>query len=145
MNPIPAAAALALAFIPQVGGSQSSGPAADTEIIATGHDFADRLTVQVRLGDHGPFPFMIDTGSQNTVISSSLTSRLALPTSSRSKVVGVAGSMSVDTVEIEEINLGKRSYYGLTAPVLERGNIGAEGILGLDSLQDQRLKELVCR
>ncbi len=139
MNPIPAAAALALAFIPQVGGSQSSGPAADTEIIATGHDFADRLTVQVRLGDHGPFPFMIDTGSQNTVISSSLTSRLALPTSSRSKVVGVAGSMSVDTVEIEEINLGKRSYYGLTAPVLERGNIGAEGILGLDSLQDQRV------
>lgn len=139
MNPIPAAAALALAIVPQFNGTQSSGTAADTEIIATARDSADRLTVQVRLGEHGPFPFMIDTGSQNTVISSSLTSRLSLPTTSRSKVVGVAGAVSVDMVEIEEINLGKRSYYGITAPVLERRNMGAEGILGLDSLQDQRV------
>jgi predicted aspartyl protease len=139
MHAIPALAALALAFIPQVGGSQSSGPAADTEIIATGHDYADRLTVQVKLGEHGPFPFMIDTGSQNTVVSRTLTSKLALVPSSTSKVVGVAGSMSVDTVEIDEINLGRRSYYGITAPVLERVNIGAEGILGLDSLQNQRV------
>lgn len=138
MHPIAAATALAIA-LPQMHAQQSAGPAGDTEIIATGNDQSDRLTVPVRLGDKGPYRFMIDTGSQNTVVSNSLANRLSLPVGKDAKVIGVAGMVSVGTVEIEEIALGRRSYYGLTAPVLDRGNIGAEGILGLDSLQEQRV------
>lgn len=138
MHPIAAASALAIA-LPQLHADQSAGQAGATEIIATATDQTDRLTVPVRVGDRGPYRFMIDTGSQNTVVSSALASRLSLPPGKEAKVIGVAGMVSVGTVEIEEIALGKRSYYGLLAPVLERANIGAEGILGLDGLQDQRV------
>lgn len=137
MNPL--AIGLALAIInPQAFalGAEDTGA---TESVGTKDDVTGRLTVPVRLGDQGPFRFLIDTGAQNTVVSSSLSDRLALPAGSPSTVIGVAGSLPVRTVEIDEISLGKRSYYGLLAPVLERSDIGAEGILGLDSLQDQRV------
>ena len=45
----------------------------------------------------------------------------------------------VDTVELDQIDLGRRSFYGVLAPLLEAGNIGADGIIGLDSLQGQRV------
>lgn len=138
MNPITIAAALALA-IPQVGSMQSGGDATDTDVLSTATDSSSRLTVPVNLGEHGPFRFMIDTGSQNTVVADSLVSRLALVPNARATLIGVAGKRSVETVQIEEIVLGRRSFYGLTAPILGRGDLGAEGILGLDSLQGQRI------
>ena len=138
MHPIALGAALALA-IPQAGSMQSGSDASSTDVLRTTTDSASRLTVPVNLGEHGPFRFMIDTGSQNTVIADSLVSRLALIPNARATLVGVAGRRTVDTVQIEEIVLGRRSFYGLIAPILNRADLGAEGILGLDSLQGQRI------
>ena len=138
MNPIAIAAALALA-IPQAGSMQSGGDASATDVLSTSTDSSSRLTVPVNLGEHGPFRFLIDTGSQNTVIADTLVSRLALIPNARATLIGVAGKLSVDTVQIEEIVLGRRSFYGLIAPILDRNDLGAEGILGLDSLQGQRI------
>jgi hypothetical protein len=46
----------------------------------------------------------------------------------------------VETASIEDVGLGSRSFYIRNAPVVEGVNIGgADGILGLDSLQDQRV------
>ena len=119
----------------QEGLPQSSA----VEVVAAKADRHDRLTVPVRIGAHGPFDFLIDTGSQNTVLSSALASKLALVPTARARLVGVAGSEMVDTVEIDQIDLGRRSYYGLLAPILQSEHIGADGILGIDSLQDQRV------
>jgi predicted aspartyl protease len=94
----------------------------------------------VRIGTHGPFDFMIDTGSQNTVVSAGLAGILGIPLGKPAKLTGVAGSEMVDTVEIDEIGLGKRSYYGVLAPLLDRADMGADGIIGLDSLQGQRVQ-----
>jgi len=138
MNPISAAIALSLA-IPNIQNAQGASDSANTDVVTTSRDEADRLTVPVRLGTAGPFRFLIDTGSQNTAISNTLASRLALVPNAKATLIGVAGRQQVETVEIEEVALGRRSYYGLVAPVLERANLGAEGILGLDSLQDQRI------
>lgn len=135
-----AAFALILAAaLPQFGASQGTAPASETEVLAVRDDSTDRLTVPVKLSGKGPFHFLIDTGAQNTVIARSLASRLALVSGSSATLVGVAGQQVVPTVEIEEIALGRRTYYGVTAPVLERANLGADGILGLDSLQEQRI------
>ncbi|MFC3592514.1 aspartyl protease family protein [Novosphingobium piscinae] len=112
---------------------------ADTEVIAVTRDSHARMTVPVRIGTAGPFRFLLDTGSQNTVVSSDLATRLALPAERRARLVGVAGTRDVQTVLLDEVALGRRSYYGLTAPVLEQRHIGADGIVGLDSLQDQRV------
>lgn len=140
--PMPAAIAPLLPLIaafPVLTGQEAGPVATQTDIVAAKLDRWDRMTVPVRLGEHGPFDFLIDTGAQNTVLSKGLATRLALPLGKRAKLIGVAGTEVVDTVEIDQIDLGRRSYYGLLAPLLEAGNMGADGILGLDSLQDQRL------
>jgi len=139
MSIVPAALLLLSAGFPQAGMASSAQDASDTDVLVTANDAANRLTVGVKLGEHGPFPFMIDTGAQNTVIANTLVSRLALISKARAKLISVAGFTTVDTVELDEVVLGRRSFYGLIAPVLLRSDIGADGILGLDSLQDQRV------
>ena len=119
----------------QDGGQQTQ----QTDVVALRKDDHDRMTVPVRVLDQGPFQFLIDTGAQNTVISTALAGKLALVPNRRAKLVGVAGSEMVDTVEIDQLDLGRRSYYSLTAPLLQGEHIGADGIIGLDSLQDQRV------
>jgi predicted aspartyl protease len=96
------------------------------------------MTVPVRIANQ-PFRFLIDTGAQNTVLSIATAAQLSLVPDGRAKLIGVAGSQMVDTVEVEQIDLGRRSYFGIVAPLLEGGDIGADGIVGLDSLQDQRV------
>lgn len=139
INPLAPALLPLLAVLPLNLGQDASQRASDVEVVAIRTDDNDRMTVPVRIGDNGPFRFLIDTGAQNTVLSSALAQRLSLTPSARAKLIGVAGSRMVDTVEIDELGLGKRSYYGLLAPLLDANNIGADGILGLDSLQGQRV------
>jgi predicted aspartyl protease len=131
-----ALAALALHLPIGQASVQNTG---NTDVVQARVDASARMTVPVQLGEHGTFRFLLDTGSQNTVIASSLARRLDLAPSGRARVVGVAGEQMVDTVEIDEVLLGRRSFYGLLAPLLEREHIGADGILGIDSLQDQRV------
>ncbi|WP_421854280.1 aspartyl protease family protein [Novosphingobium sp.] len=136
-----ATSALALATpapLPPVEG----GPGA-IDIVKTDIDRHDRMTVPVRIGHNGgqagPFDFLVDTGAERTVLARDIAQRLRLPTTGQGLLIGIAGTQNVDLVEIDEINLGRRSFYGLTAPLLDGYNIGADGIIGLDSLQDQRV------
>ena len=119
-------------------GIAASGIAAP-DIVATGVDRHDRMTVPVQINGKGPFDFLVDTGARNTVVSHTLAGRLALTSRRRAMLVGMSGSRMVDTVDLEQVDLGPRSYYGLIAPLLDAGDIGAEGILGTDSLQGQRV------
>ncbi len=118
-------------------------PAAPVDIVRTTTDMFDRMTVPVRIGHKGgtagPFNFLVDTGSERTVLARDVAQKLQLPTSGQGMLIGIAGTQAVDLVEVDEINLGRRSFYGLTAPLLEGPNIGADGIIGLDSLQEQRV------
>lgn len=109
------------------------------ELVQLQRDRHDRMTVPVLIGTKGPYEFLIDTGSERTVLSRQLAQGIGLAVSGNGVVVGVAGSHPVDLVEVDEISLGKRTYYTLTAPLLEADHIGADGIVGLDSLQDQRV------
>lgn len=140
-HPLIAAAALfpLLAAFP-VSVAQTSGQtAASPEVILGARDRYDRLTVPVRIGSHGPYRFIIDTGAERTILARKVVEQMGLTTSSTGLLIGVAGSQQVDLVEVEEISLGRRTFYTLTAPVLDGVNIGADGIVGLDSLQNQRV------
>ena len=130
---------LTAALFPQAHGSLGAQDAGSVEIIVAERDADARMTVPVRIGANGPFSFLIDTGSQNTVVAISLAQRLALKPDSRAMIISVSGSAMADTVVLDEIGLGRRSYYGLVAPLLDRGDIGADGIIGLDGLQGQRV------
>jgi len=99
----------------------------------------NRMAIDVRIGEHGPYRFLVDTGAQNTIVGSALAARLALPPGRAARVIGVAGMLAVPTVTIDEFALGRRSVYNLLAPLLDERDIGADGIVGIDSLQEQRV------
>lgn len=128
-----------LAALPVFAGQDGQQQAAETDVLTIRKDQWDRMTVPVRISEQGPFRFLIDTGSQNTVLSRDLATRLSLVSTRKAKLISVAGTQIVDTVEIDQIDLGRRSFYSLLAPLLESEHMGADGILGLDSLQDQRV------
>ena len=144
-----AAGALLPALSPSANAADGSAPPADmagmadqagpVDVVSASKDLHDRMTVPVRIGQAGPFDFLVDTGSERTVLAQGIAMRLKLPTTGQGLLIGVAGTQLVDLVEVREINLGRRSFYDLTAPLLEEHNIGADGIIGLDSLQDQRV------
>ena len=140
INPIgPAVALLLSAAVPPSHGASGAQEAAETEIIEVATDRTERMTVPVLIGAAGPFRFLIDTGSESTVLSTAVARQLSLAPSGRARIVSLAGIKTVDTVEIAAFSLGRTSRYGLTAPLLERANIGADGIVGIDGLQDQRV------
>ncbi|MCB2066514.1 MAG: retroviral-like aspartic protease family protein [Erythrobacter sp.] len=99
-----------------------------------------RMTVPVTIMGEGPFAFMVDTGAQATVLSRDLADRLALNDREQATLVAMASTRQVETTMIPEFVLGDRSVTIRTAPLVEGANIGgADGILGLDALQDQRV------
>jgi predicted aspartyl protease len=118
------------------GGAQE---ASDVEVVTGRADAADRMTVPVRIGASGPYRFLIDTGSQKTALSTDLATRLALAPLAKKRIVGMAGIDTADTAVLDELGLGRRSFYGLTVLLLERRDMGADGIVGVDSLQRQRV------
>jgi predicted aspartyl protease len=124
---------------PATHGASGAQEASEIDIVATRDDRHERLTVPVRIGGQGTFRFLIDTGAQNTVVSHDLADRLALTRGEPARVVGVIGEERAQTVVLDEIGLGRRTYQSMLAPLLDARDIGADGILGIDSLQDQRV------
>jgi predicted aspartyl protease len=127
------------AAIPVITGQTGTQKTSDVDIVGLQKDIDGRMTVPVRVHEKGPFRFLIDTGSQNTVLSHDLAARLGIELKRRATLVGIAGREEVDAVSVDQIDIGRRSYYGLFAPLLADDHIGADGILGVDSLQGQRV------
>ena len=98
-----------------------------------------RMTVPVTIAGEGPYRFLIDTGAQATVVTHQLVEDLALRRSGTATLVAMGSSRQVQTVELDDLEFANRSVSGLISPLLHTSNIGADGILGLDSLQDTRV------
>lgn len=97
------------------------------------------MTVPVTIAGRGPYHFMIDTGAEATVVTHGIEAELRLPSAGRALLVAAASQQMVDLVALDGLELGSRTIDNIAAPVLERQNIGADGILGLDSLQGLRV------
>lgn len=111
-----------------------------TDIIALQAERYRRLTVPVTIMGQGPYRFMIDTGAQATVLSRDLANSLELFDRQTATLIAMASTREVETTRVSDVMLGSRQFSIETAPVLETANIGgADGILGLDSLQHQRV------
>ena len=113
--------------------------AAGGETIESRTDYYQRMTVPVTIEGQGPFRFMIDTGAQATVVTHGLKTRLGLPSLGSATVVGMASAREVELVELNGLEFAARTFDDIHAPLLEARRVGADGILGLDSLQDLRV------
>ncbi|WP_225425456.1 aspartyl protease family protein [Pelagerythrobacter rhizovicinus] len=109
------------------------------ETIESMTDYYERMTVPVTIGGEGPFRFMIDTGAQATVVTRGLSERLGLKPLGNATVIGMASSRQVQLVELNGLEFAARTFDDLHVPLLEAQHVGADGILGLDSLQDLRV------
>ena len=101
-------------------------------------DAAARMTIPVMVDGQGPFAFVVDTGADRTVVSRALAERLHLPAGRRVRLHDTAGAAEVPTV-VMDLAFGGRDVRGVQAPLLESRNLGAAGMLGIDSLHDQRV------
>lgn len=102
-------------------------------------DAYDRMTVAVQIGGTGPYRFLVDTGADRSAISGRLADSLNLKPASEAILHSAAGVSTVSVVRVPRIELATRAIDGLHAPVLKEGNMGADGILGIDTLQSQRI------
>lgn len=128
---------------PVTGTESASAPhgtiSAPIEKLALSTDQAMRMTVMVNVAGQGPYSFLVDTGSERTAISRQLATQLKLASGVPARVHSVLGSETVATVNIPKLGVGSRMLSVTDAPTFEAQHIGAEGILGIDSLRAQRI------
>jgi len=107
-------------------------------------DFADddtRMTVPVTIGATGPYRFIVDTGSERTVIARELAEKLGLAPGRTVRITAMAGSASVGTFLIPDIGVGtagrgaRIKVARIEAPGLVQRHLGAQGLVGIDTLQ----------
>jgi predicted aspartyl protease len=120
-------------------GADSIDKSTQTEDVRFKNETNDRMTVPVTLGGRGPYRFLVDTGANRTAISRELASRLQLVAGADVNLHSVVGVSDVATAKIPELQLTRRSMNIADAPLLDSVNMGADGILGTDSLAAQRV------
>jgi len=98
-----------------------------------------RMTVPVSIAGRGPFNFVVDTGSERTVVSRELASDLALGPGEVATVHSMTEVSQIPTVVVQGLRVGQRTMEDIQAPALSRYNLGAAGMLGVDTLQTQRV------
>ena len=94
-----------------------------------------RMTVPVSIAGTDPQKFVVDTGAQRTVISRELAAVLRLAPGRIVRVTGMTGSDSVATVIIPALRVGTIDSPAIEAPAIAAQNLGALGLLGIDTLQ----------
>jgi predicted aspartyl protease len=103
------------------------------------NDAHDRMTVPVRVGGYGPYRFLIDTGADRTAISSTLARQLRLDGRKDVKLHSVTGVSDIETAKVPMLDITAKKVRNIDAALLESEHMGADGILGLDSLRSQRI------
>jgi predicted aspartyl protease len=106
-------------------------------------DRAGRIVVPVKVNGEGPFRFLLDTGANRSVVAPHMVGRLNLRQQSGEAQVllsGVTGQSTVDTVSIKSIQAGEFKLQDLDVPVVGATMQGLDGVLGVDGLEDKRLR-----
>jgi len=134
-----AAAEVPVTHLDSVSGIPQVDRTTQTEDIRFRNELYDRMTVPVTVQGTGPYRFMVDTGADRTAISRDIANRLKLAAGASASLHSVAGVSTVSTATVSDLQLTRKPVKVFDAPVLESRNMGADGILGVDSLRSQRI------
>jgi predicted aspartyl protease len=110
-----------------------------TDTVGFTRDKYRRMTLPVTLDGKGPFRFLVDTGSDRSVISRELAATLLLRSGPRARLLSVTGESVVGLAVISNLQLSRKAIDRIDAPLLNAADIGADGILGIDALRAERL------
>lgn len=126
-----------LALIGAAEPAPEAVPAAET--LGLAEMATQRMTVPISIGGQGPFRFIVDTGSERTVVSRELAARLGLSPGAPVIVHSMTEVSRVETAVLPAMQIGRRRVLGIQAPTLGERALGADGLLGVDSLASQRV------
>ena len=104
-----------------------------------GRELSTRMTVAIRVNAQGPYRFVVDSGADTSVIGQRRARALALPAGTPVTLHGTTSSGLVERVRVDTLDLGPSTVHDLELPVLLERNIGADGLIGIDALVEQRL------
>ncbi|MEO6581917.1 MAG: retroviral-like aspartic protease family protein [Sphingomicrobium sp.] len=135
----PAAAEPAITVVDAVQAPVDVDRTTTTQDIAFKLDRSDRMTVPVRLGGKGPYRFLVDTGADRTAVSTAIAAQLGLVDGPIATLHSITGTSPVRTANIPSLEISPTRTRSVEAPLLEAAYMGADGILGVDSLRSQRV------
>jgi predicted aspartyl protease len=99
-----------------------------------------RLTVPVAVNAKGPYNFIIDTGAERTVVSRELANTLKLIAGNPVTLLSMTGRSQVDTVLVPDLMIKSIGVqHSVVAPKLRASDLGAIGLLGIDTLRDHQV------
>jgi predicted aspartyl protease len=116
----------------------------DNDLSIGGADIAarkleSRMTVAVEIEGRGPFRFVVDSGADTSALGTSIQRLLGLPPTNQAMLHGMTASALVNRVFVSELKVGQSRISNLPMPVLSDQYLGAQGLLGIDALVEQRL------
>jgi predicted aspartyl protease len=98
-----------------------------------------RMTVAVKINDAGPYRFVVDSGADTSVVGTRIARNLALPPGRPVILNGMTATSRVERVLVDTLTIGDTRVPDLELPVLVEGDLGGDGMVGIDALVGQRL------
>jgi hypothetical protein len=140
-----------LSLLPQRSAAQNMMAQAADTVTVTGQtpivtlqtwvDLYGRPTADVMLNGRGPFKFVVDTGSNTSVLSTRVARALDLPTLPDKVVHGVTGTMVANFARLARIETGRSISLNLAVAILDAPVFESlDGILGMDMFKDRRIR-----
>ncbi len=134
-----ALAVIALVLAPAATAETVANPSDLVATVGTRSDLAMRMTVPVTIEGRGPFQFVVDTGSDRTVVSQELASLLKLVAGKTVTMHSMTGVSPATTVTVPSLTLAGQTTYAINAPALMEAYLGGHGLLGIDTLKGRRV------
>ncbi len=120
-------------------GAEDAAPVATATTVQTGQDESKRMTVPVMVNGQGPFQFIIDTGSDVSVVSTELADALKMEAKGRARIQAMNGPATGKMVMVKSMTVSNSTLTNFRAPAIPRERLGADGMLGINSLENQRI------
>jgi predicted aspartyl protease len=98
-----------------------------------------RLSVAVHVNGRGPYKFIVDSGADTSAVGLRIARDLRLPLGTPAILNSTTARHVVDRVKVDALGLGPSVIRNLEVPALREGDLGGEGLIGIDALVRQRL------
>jgi predicted aspartyl protease len=108
-------------------------------VAPTRRDRIGRIWAPVLVDGKGPYRFVLDTGASQAVITARAAQSLGNTSIATTRVIGFTGSAEVPTIHVSRMEVGELLLGPSQLPVLNDVFGGAQGVLGIQGLENKRI------
>ena len=108
-------------------------------VAPTQRDRIGRIWAPVLIDGKGPYRLVLDTGATRSAVTTRAALSLGNPSASSTVVTGFTGTAVVPTIHVGQMEVGDLYIGPSDLPVLTDVFGGAQGVLGMEGLQNKRI------